>query len=168
MNTWHSAYRNHAPAILAYLRTRTRPEIAEDILQETFVRAIRSDQTPERMRPYLLTIAHNLMVNSYRKKTPTLFSEAGGDAQWHERAAPEVSNEDSLDLQRLHEVLDEAVAQLSPDQRQAFELAVLEQQPYKEISRRTGWTIGQVKTNVFRARRAAIATLRGLLREPAA
>jgi len=166
---WQSAYRNHAPAILAYLRSRTRPEIAEDLLQETFVRAIRAGDLPEKLRPYLLTIAHNLMVNAYRKKSPTPFSDIGDDPP------PEVDegtgDEDAdraLDVKRLQSVLDDALAELKPDHRRAFELAVLQQQPYKEVARHTGWSLSQVKTNVFRARQATIDSLRSLLREPAA
>lgn len=169
MHFWHNAYRNHAPAVLAYLKSRTRPELAEDLLQETFVRAIRADEIPDRVRPYLLTIAHNLMINTYRKKAPTPFSDIGEEAEAALEPASEADATDrAMDLQRVHEMLEGALSQLSQDHRRAFELAVLQQQPYREVARRTGWSLAQVKTNVFRARQATIDSLRSLLREPAA
>jgi DNA-directed RNA polymerase specialized sigma24 family protein len=48
---------------------------------------------------------------------------------------------------------------MSPTLRQAFEMAILHQRSYDEISRETGWTTGQVRVNVFRARRFAINQL---------
>lgn len=169
MHFWHNAYRNHAPAVLAYLKSRTRPELAEDLLQETFIRAIRADEIPDRVRPYLLTIAHNLMINTYRKKAPTLFSDMGEEAEAALEPATEPGASDrALDLQRVQEMLDGALSGLTEDHRRAFELAVLQQQPYREVARRTGWSLAQVKTNVFRARQATIESLRSLLREPAA
>lgn len=170
MTYWHSAYRNHGPAILAYLKSRTRPEIAEDLLQETFVRAIRAGEIPEKLRPYLLTIAHNLMINTYRKKRIPLFSEVGEghDSPVARTVSEEQSPEKNADLSRLQMMLDDAISQLSQDQRRAFQLAVLEQQPYKEVARRTGWSLSRVKTNIFRARQSTINHLRVLLREPAA
>ena len=39
---WHQAYREHAPSILAFLTSRVgRREVAEEFLQETFLRAMR-------------------------------------------------------------------------------------------------------------------------------
>ncbi|HVS64013.1 MAG TPA: sigma-70 family RNA polymerase sigma factor [Thermoanaerobaculia bacterium] len=165
---WQTAYRDHGPAVLAYLRSRVRREDAEDLLQETFVRAIRAgdslrDQT--KLRPYLLTIAHNLSINAHRRKRPQLFSEASEEQQVLLEETPDrsASPETRADLGRLEERLDEAMESMTPNLRTAFELAVLRQEPYKVVARQTGWSIAQVKVNVFRARQKAIAQLRELL-----
>ena len=67
---WHSAYCSHGPAVLAFLRRRTGYEEAEDILQETFVRAIRSgtyrgDDT--NARAYLMSTARHVLINRLRR-----------------------------------------------------------------------------------------------------
>jgi RNA polymerase sigma-70 factor (ECF subfamily) len=172
MTFWQSAYRDHGPAVLGYLSSRMRREDAEDLLQETFVRAIRSSgslRDEEKLRPYLLTIAHNLLVNRYRRREPQLFSELSnatdeGDLPGlPEPAAPDASPEQEADLSRLEERLGAVVAEMTPHLRAAFEQGVLRQEPYKEIARRNGWSLAQVKINVYRARRQAITKLRDLL-----
>ena len=159
--------------MLGYLSSRMRREDAEDLLQETFVRAIRSSgslRDEEKLRPYLLTIAHNLLVNRYRRREPQLFSELGpatgedGDAALPvEPAAPSRSPEQEADLARLEERLGDVVATMTPHLRVAFEQGVLRQEPYKDIARRNGWSLAQVKINVYRARHQAIAKLRDLM-----
>lgn len=165
MSYWHGAYQDHAPAVLAYLTSRVRRPDAEDLLQETFVRAIRASgslRQEDKLRSYLLTIAHNLMINRLRKKSPQLFSEtrsAGSDTELEDElvsdSSPEAEANLSIFEQRLAEVLDG----MSPKLRIAFEQAVLRQEPYKRVARANGWTLAQVKINVFRARRQAIAHL---------
>jgi RNA polymerase sigma-70 factor (ECF subfamily) len=173
MTFWHSAYRDHGPAVLGYLSSRMRREDAEDLLQETFVRAIRSSgslRDQEKLRPYLLTIAHNLWVNRYRRREPQLFSELvpttaedGEPAGLPEPAAPVRNAEQEADLARLEERLGDVVADMSPHLRAAFEQGVLRQEPYRDIARRNGWSMAQVKINVYRARQRAITKLRDLM-----
>ena len=55
------------------------------------------------------------------------------------------------------------LATLGEAHRSAFQLAVLEQKPYSEIAFEKGWTVGQVKTNVHRARKKVIGALRDAL-----
>jgi DNA-directed RNA polymerase specialized sigma24 family protein len=47
--------------------------------------------------------------------------------------------------------------------RKAFELAILDKMPYREIARLTGWSISQVKINVYRARKRTIEGLAEVL-----
>ncbi len=162
---WHGAYREHGGAVLAFLASRLgRREDAEDLLQETFVKAIRSGQLrdTEKVKPYLFSIAHRLTLNHFRKRRERLFSEeADGVADILERledgagATPEAeaSGRDLAD--RVKEIL----LGLPEAHRRAFEAAVLQRRSYREIADRNGWTLAQVKTNVFRARRRVIAGL---------
>ncbi len=166
MNYWHTAYRDHGPAVLAYLSGRMRREDAEDLLQETFVRAIRSREgvrDDTRLRPYLLTIARNLMLNGHRRPRTVLLSETGS-GQSTEYAPPvEVgraqSPEQGANFAQLEDRLTQAVAAMTPNLKRAFELAVLHEFSYKEIARQTGWSMPQVKVNIYRARQRAIAQL---------
>jgi RNA polymerase sigma-70 factor, ECF subfamily len=168
---WLRAYREHGPSILAFLTSRTgRRDLAEEFLQETFVRAMRRGARlvpgPE-LRSYLFTTAHHLVISDRRRARPRLFSELTEQ----EQAVLEAPREDALrsseaewDLGKVRERLEGALAALRPDHREAFRAAVLRQKPYAEIARENGWTREQVKVNVHRARKKVIALLRDLLR----
>ena len=167
---WQTTYRQHAPAVLAFLSSRLgRRDQAEDLLQETFVRAIRAQgslRDISKIRSYLFSTAHRLVLNQFRRKRPILFSEihSGGSVSSIDREDPAASSpEETADLSRAEERLKTVVASMTPTLRMAFEAAVFENKPYAQIARENGWTEGQVRVNVCRARKKAIAELRDLL-----
>jgi RNA polymerase sigma-70 factor (ECF subfamily) len=167
---WQAAYEEHANAVLAFLLRRVgRRELAEDLLQETFVRAIRVDSFHGgNLRGYLLSIARNLMINRHRRPklvVPAQVSDEG-ELPFADVAAEGASPEEDTAWIRFGERLEQAMAGLKPDHRQAFELAVMEQYSYDEIVQATGWTLPRVKSNVYRARRALIAQLGEFLPGP--
>ena len=159
---WRAAYQSHGPAVLAFLLHRLgRREDAEDLLQETFVRAIRSGSFDgENLRAYLLRTAHNLWLN--RRRRPRLVvpvaseDEALLDDVPAEGASPEQEASSSAFRAELQRVL----AGLSEPHRRAFELGALEQRSYGEIAQITGWSLPQVKVNLYRARKRIIEQLR--------
>jgi len=170
---WQDAYRTHASSVMAFLASRLgQREDAEDVLQETFVRAIRAGDSlrePERLRAYLFSIAHNLMINKIRKHSRVLrFEVVPSDGSTIEKHADSqaASPEEMASFHHLEERLQKVLEELTPRYRQAFELAVIEQESYRAIAEKTGWTLAQVKINVYRARRKAIAGLANLLPEP--
>lgn len=163
---WMETFEQHGSAVLAFLASRTgRRDVAEDLLQETFVRAIRArpqPTDPRGIRSYLITTARNLLISRYRKRRPMLFSEvAAPETDPLEQVAdptpttPESAAGLSLLERRLQAVLDG----MSADHRTAFEQAVLLQCPYPQIAREQGWTLARVKSNVHRARKKVIAAL---------
>ncbi len=167
---WMSTFEEHSSAVMAFLTSRMgRRDLAEDLLQETFVRAIRARPKlpdPSGVRSYLFTTAHRLMLSRHRRKRPTLFSEVSEEASHTlEQIVDEdaVSPESATDLSRFTERLQGVLATLGEAHRSAFQLAVLEQKPYSEIAFEKGWTVGQVKTNVHRARKKVIGALRDAL-----
>jgi RNA polymerase sigma-70 factor (ECF subfamily) len=173
---WLETFREHGSSVFAFLRSRVgRRELAEDLLQETFVRAMRQGDRLEpggRIRAYLFTTAHHLVLDQARRKRPMLFSELQHDDQSGrspaERPDPAAPAPDRLAETRLFESqLGEALRALPPQHRVAFEAAVLRERPYAEVAREQGWTLEQVKTNVFRARQRLIADLRRTLRPEA-
>lgn len=167
---WQEAYRSHAGAVLAFLQSRlAEREEAEDLLQETFVRAIRAGaalRERTKLRSYLFTIAHNLMLNRRRRRPFLLFSQAREAEAIRLGDLPDSGGEDpeaSVRFDDLERRLAEALAAMPPAQRTAFEQGVLDKRPYREIAAENGWTVAQVKINVYRARRRAMATLSDLL-----
>lgn len=148
---WRAAYERHGTDILAFLRCRAAtPEDAEELLQETFVRAIRSGrlQDPSKMRSYLFTVAHNLLRNQQRSaRVSPLVAATNEDPK-----APD-STDRQARIASLCSRLAEVLQRLPEKHRRAFELAVIERMPYGEIAEQTGWSPSAVKVNVYRARR---------------
>jgi RNA polymerase sigma factor (sigma-70 family) len=170
---WHGAYEAHAPAVLAFLGRRLPSrEEAEDLLQETFVRAMRAGNArEEHLRYYLLTTARHLLVNRFRRPRLVVSADvlathrADGESPADDRSPLEAVADPALSPERdaawsaFRGALDRAVSALSPDLARAFQLGVVERHPYADIMRATGWSLAQVKSNVFRARHRVIAIL---------
>jgi len=168
---WHDAYDEHGGAIFAFLASRlSRREEAEDILHETFVRAIGARTAVrdlDRIRSYLFAIANNLLVNRYRRRPPLLFGELESDdkpLEIEDRSV--VSPEDTSVLAALQRRLEMAITALPESHRRAFVLAVVEQRPYREVAETEGWSPVQVRVNVHRARKQLLAELADILRPP--
>ena len=166
---WQTTYREHGSSVLAFLASRVgRRDLAEDLLQETFLRAMRRRVNlgdSRKMRSYLITTAFNLVVDQRRRRQPIALSQisdtAGAVAEPVDRTS--ASAETLADLQRVEERLGEVLGALRPALRTAFEQAVLRQKSYSEIAREQAWSLQQVRVNVYRARKEVIARLRHLL-----
>jgi RNA polymerase sigma-70 factor, ECF subfamily len=77
--------RSHQEPLFAFmLRLSGRPDVAEDMVQEAFVRVLRNlDRFDDRFRfsTWLFTIARRLYVNHLQKHRPSYDSEKVGDWQ---------------------------------------------------------------------------------------
>jgi RNA polymerase sigma-70 factor (ECF subfamily) len=166
MPDWTAAYLEHGPLVLGYLRRRLgRREDAEDLLQETFARVLRSGATPRdetKTRAYLLSTAHNLLVNHRRRRRDLVQSESDLGRVAPLEDAPDDAHPvpATVEFRDLCERVEEILATLPADQARAFRMGVLQRRPYREISAITGWSPSKVKVAVFRARKALIAALR--------
>ncbi len=166
---WHSAYCSHAPAVLAFLRRRMGSEEAEDVLQETFVRAIRAGTfrgDDGNARAYLMSTARHLLINRLRRPRLVVaadnFSPRAAEDKTDamaEVAAEDASPEQNAAWSAFHKRLGDVLGELKESYRQAFELGVLQQRGYAEIGQLTGWSPSQVKINIHRARKRVIQGL---------
>ena len=67
-------YEEHRTEVLRLLRKRLGAERAEDAFQETFLRALRAYgrlHHAEHLRAWVLTIAHNVALDTLRRTRPT-------------------------------------------------------------------------------------------------
>jgi RNA polymerase sigma-70 factor, ECF subfamily len=163
---WSSAFARHEADILGYLRRRLPREDAEDLCQETFARAVVAGDAlreRDRVRAYLFQIAHNLMVNHLRRRGLVWAESDLGESVDLENLL-DTARDAGPEAERRWHALTARVAELlellPDDQRHAFRQGVLERRPYAEIAAGTGWSVGKVKIEVFRARRALIEGLR--------
>ncbi len=136
---------------------------AEDVAQETFVRALRSLHRwdPEReFLPWLMAIAGNrcrTLLSSRMRQPPTssLVEQLSDNAI------------EQAEAKNLAEEVELALGTLRVEYRQAFLLFHQHELSYAEISEAMNCPLGTVKTWVHRARRELIARLaqRGVVQE---
>ena len=159
---WRTAYQAHGPAVLSFLRHRLgRREEAEDLLQETFVRAIRSGSFDEggNLRAYLMRIAHNLWVSGLRRPRRVVLLDESQQEALTERPDPAASPEQEASGNDLREKVGRILAGMKNSYRRAFELGILEQRSYNEVAEVMGWSLSQVKVNIYRARKQVLSEL---------
>ena len=139
------------------LRMTRRHEVADDIAQETFLRAytkLHRFELGRPLAPWLTRIAANLSINYLTraaKKEQPLTDEATSSGL--PAAGPEVSDpQQSLLSSEFARALDEAVETLSPDQKAVFILRVHEEMRYDDIAESLDISLGTVMSRLFRAR----------------
>lgn len=155
--------RRYQGSLHAFLLRRCgRPELAEDLVQESFVRVLRSlDRFDPRFRfsTWLFTIGRRLWMNHLNKLRPRSDSEhveRSGDAQ----ASPGMVAVRREQRTRLRKLLDAALAALTPSQREMVLLYHQQEMGVGEIARRWSLPEGTVKSHLFRARRRMLAVIR--------
>ena len=142
--------------LLAYLRGVTgHPDIAEDLLQETFCRFLvrRPSAMPlDETRRYLFRIATNLLRDRWRHHE---------DPPPADPPEPTVSSDPTanLEVQRL-------LTTLKPRERELLWLAYVEGMTHSEIAAVTGLAALSVRLLLFRARKHAAHLLRPLQELP--
>ena len=147
-------YAAHSAALMSFCRhlLGSREE-AEDVLQQTFVRALgalRDGIEPEHPRAWLFTIARNraLSVLSARREVASDAMETVLDTRGLAEAVEHRSE--------LRAMLAD-IASLPEPQRAALLLAQIEDFPQRRIAEVLGTSESRVKTLVFRARQALMA-----------
>jgi RNA polymerase sigma-70 factor (ECF subfamily) len=158
----------------AALRLTRNPSDAEDLLQETFLRAYRgfaSFKEGTNLRAWLYRILTNAFINVYRKRQrePQTISDSEVE-EWYlyERLGAEGA-EPSAEAQVLETLPDEdvqeALASLPDQFRLAVLLADVEGFSYKEIAQILDVPIGTVMSRLHRGRRALERRLWDVMRE---
>ena len=160
----------HRSALLAWFRRRLRDtHEAEDLCQETIARFLaRAPELDDAAKtgPYLFRTARNLLFDHLRRRRPPVDPDALDMEPAPEASSPDLHAAEARVFQHeLQARLQSLLRTLPADQRQAFELGVLLELPYAEISRQQGWSVAKVKVDVYRARKALIEGLRPFVSE---
>ena len=147
-------------------------ELAQDVQQDTYIYAYTHlDQLndPEKIRPWLRSIAVNRARSLLRKQNPVLFSEleTEDDASLPEQAdcSPEASPELSLERKETTALVNEILAGLSDGQRAAVAMYYYEQMPVAEIAKSLGVSSSTVKNQLARGRKKIEEAVRALERQ---
>lgn len=135
-------------------------EEAEDLAQETFVRAWRNLQSYDArwaFRTWLFTIARHLALNALRRPRATIISLDGGDYGSVFPAALASANASPVERATVSEQkrhLAKALEHISPRAAMVLTLFYQEEMTIAEIAQTVGTTPGAVKVALHRAREA--------------
>jgi len=138
------------------LRIVRSHDVADDVTQETFVRAWRALDRFDLGRPFgpwVRRIAANLAVNHVR--SPRAREEGLPDGHGEVKAASPGPLDAVLD-EEARQILDRAVAALPTEQRAVFVLRAVEEMSYEEIARALSISPGTVMSRLFRARQRLV------------
>lgn len=155
------------------LRMTRNPQDAEDLLQETYLKAYKSFKSYRpgtNLKAWLYRIMTNTYINTYRKKqrqpveAPT---EEITDYQLYTTSSHDSTGLESAEVVALENMPDgnitDALNELSDDYRMVVYLADVEGLAYKEIAEVMDTPIGTVMSRLHRGRKQ----LRGLLKDVA-
>lgn len=131
------------------------PDVAEDILQTSFIKAYNHlAEVRGRFDAWLFRIVANGCKDWLKniRRTHVSYEE---DDQPSSYATPD----EDLDRTELRMDLDEALAKLAPSLREAFIMKHVEGRSYEEMADLLGTTVGALKMRVHRARESLQALL---------
>ena len=148
------------PSFLGFFRRlgADEPE-AEDLVQETFLKLFQSAQTYRssgRFAPYAFRIARNAWIDRRRRSAVQARGFGGepedGDPRLdHEAVEPGPSPAHGLEAREEATRLRSALAALPEHHRLVFELGVVQELPYAEISALLDVPEGTIKSRMFHA-----------------
>jgi RNA polymerase sigma-70 factor (ECF subfamily) len=129
--------------------------LAEDLTQETFVRAYRhlaALREEEKFSTWLFSIAKNVAREHLRSSERRATKVELDDESVMELRDERLSPAGELLDKELNSVVRHALGALDEDKRMVFTLKIFQQRSYEEIVEITGFSLPKVKTDLHRAR----------------
>ena len=151
--------RYQRPILSLLVRLTGDPALAEDLAQETFVKAFRNlaaFDSKRRLSSWLFRIAHNTGIDALRKSRPVTVDLDAGEP-FAELAAPAAA--DPVERRALGRAIQAALAELRPDQRTAVVLRYESGLSFEEIGHVLGIPESTARSHVHRARRDLVRVM---------
>jgi RNA polymerase sigma-70 factor, ECF subfamily len=156
-------------------RLTREPTRAEDLVQETYVRALRArdsfDLQGHGIRPWLLRIMHNVHISRSERegRQPAAVEDDQLESARSSSASP--TPYDTTNFQGMDQQLVKAIESLASEYQVVMILWAVDELSYKEIAAAVGIPIGTVMSRLHRARQKLSEQLReyaireGIIRE---
>lgn len=155
--SFDDVYAEHIDAVYRFASNRVPSGSVDDVVQETFIivhRRLASFAGRSTLRTWVLGIVRNVardhLRSAHHRHTPEPLDEG--------IVAGDPSPQDMLERKQLVAVLDEAMRQMTDDQREAFLLVEIEQLTSREAAEILETNDNTVRTRV-RAARAAFSAV---------
>jgi RNA polymerase sigma-70 factor (ECF subfamily) len=152
--------RYQRPVFGLIVRMVRDPARAEELAQDTFVKAFRALHTYDVQRKFsawLLTIAHHVAIDELRKgalATESLDQTTEDGERTRDFADVRAATPAALaERAELASVLRSAISRIRPDYREVVTLRYEQDLDYEEIATITGQPMGTVKSSLHRARK---------------
>jgi len=150
-------YEAHARTIHRYLARRVGTDLADDLVADTFLIALRRWATFDHAQgtpiAWLYGIATNLARNHQRKERAELVAVQRLDARPERHDDPLEQVVTRLDAHRRVRSLGAAVAKLKPGDRDALLLIAWTELSYQQVAEALDVPIGTVRSRLHRARK---------------
>jgi RNA polymerase sigma-70 factor (ECF subfamily) len=149
--------RYQRPVLSLLVRLTGDRALAEDLAQDTFIKAVRSlaaFDVSRRLSAWILRIAHNTAIDALRRRRiPTVSMDTGGGSGGGPPQAAAPPAPDPVERAALGRALETALSTLRPDQREAVALRYEEGLSFEEIGQVLGIPEVTARSHVHRARK---------------
>lgn len=153
---FHLIFNRYGRPVLSFIHHHVQNrELAEELAQETFVRAYRNLgglKDDLRLSTWLFGIARNVVRESVRQARRNERKVGLDEPESLKLESGTVLPEGNMLDRELTETIHRALAELDDDKRIVFSLKIFHEKSYEEISSITGHSIGKLKTDLHRAR----------------
>lgn len=151
------AYAAHGAELYRFaLRGLGDPGAAQDVVQETFVRAWRArdrfDPHLAGLRVWLFGIARNVVIDLHRSRAARPWLRELADHETMARMA--LPGPDGWDALMHRWLVEEALRRIGDDHRTAVEQTYLADRPYDEVAADLGIPVSTLRSRVFYALKA--------------
>tara|TARA_B110000263_G_C15290736_1_gene503164 strand:- start:454 stop:1041 length:588 start_codon:yes stop_codon:yes gene_type:complete len=142
-------------------------DTSEDIFQETFIKVIKTLKRgvyneEGKFLPWVMRIAHNLVIDHFRKSSRIKIFESRGDFDIFQLISDDIPNiENSLINDQVNQDLNKLILELPEDQRDVLTMRLFKDMSFKGIAELSGISINTALGRM----RYAIINLRKLVEQ---
>lgn len=166
-DAFHAIFMRFGRPVLSFINQLVYDQsLAEELTQETFVRAYRNLRTlgeDSKVSTWLFGIARNVVRESARQAIRQKKDVSLDEPEPIELRSSSPTPDGNLLGRELNQEIRRALIELDEDKRLVFSLKIFHGKSYEEISGITGHSIGKLKTDLHRARIELKSRLSGYL-----
>ncbi|WP_410015441.1 RNA polymerase sigma factor [Sodalis sp. C49] len=146
------AFEKYYTELYRFINRKLRDrEHAEDMAQETFIRALTVTQPVRSHRSLLYRIARNLLIDHYRRPERLMDDVAEDTESAHFAAPSHLQPYECLEKNQYDDLMTRTIEALPPRCREAFILHRFDGLSQKDVARHMGISINMVEKHIIRA-----------------